>query len=455
MNPSRGITLSRAMMAAVCALVLTGQAWAGGFSIYEQGAAATAQGGAFVARAWDASAGFYNPAGLAMYGQPGQWRIYGGITPVQSMAKFQGMNPSPGSGVRDAAKDKFFLPFNLHAAYQINENMAAGLSITTPFGLGTEWKNKDNTYSGRFRSILSNIQAVYISPTFSYKVMSNLSLGVGIDYVVSNVELKRNNSQPFFNGTSTVVYDVAQVELTGSDKGSVGFHFGALYKATDQISCGVDYKHSIKNKYEGSAKFHQILNASSSDPFGAVVDASVASNLANPLFGGMKQDGNTSVEFPKSLAVGVAYKPMEKLSLEVDYIFAGWSSFKEVVIEFPENQTGLTSVLEENYKDTWQIRFGAEYWATDQLALRCGYIFDKTPAPTETVNPLLPDADRNDIGLGIGYKLNDRLQVDASYLAVFFKERSTEGKNVDGYDGIYNSHVNLWALSFSYTIGGK
>lgn len=452
MNPSRTTALLRAMTAVCCTMVITVQAWAGGFSIYEQGAAATAQGGAFVARAWDASAGFYNPAGLAMHGTAGQWRIYGGITPVQSMAKFQGMAPSPGTAIRDEAKEKFFLPFNLHAAYQINDKMAAGLSVTTPFGLGTEWKK---TFSGRYRSILGNIQAVYVSPVFSYKVMDNLSLGVGIDYVFSKVELKRRNAQPFFNGTSTVVYDVAEVELAGTDHGSFGFHAGILYKLNEQLSFGMDYKHGVKNDYEGEAFFHPIWNASSSDPFGAVVDASVAASLGNPAFGGLKQDGNTTIEFPKSLAVGVAYKPIEKLSVELDWVYAGWSSFDQVVLEFPENQTGLTSVLEENYKNTWQIRFGAEYWATDKWALRCGYIFDKTPAPAETVNPLLPDADRNDIGIGFGYKFSNNLQMDASYLAVMFKERSTEGKNVDDFDGIYNSHVNLWALSFSYTFGGQ
>ena len=46
-------------------LALAGMVGAAGYSIYEQGAAATAQAGAFAARASDPSAVFYNPAGIA------------------------------------------------------------------------------------------------------------------------------------------------------------------------------------------------------------------------------------------------------------------------------------------------------------------------------------------------------------------------------------------------------
>lgn len=449
MNPSRGTTLSRAMMAAVCALVLTGQAWAGGFSIYEQGAAATAQGGAFVARAWDASAAFYNPAGLAAYGIPGQWRLYGGVTPVQSLSKMTGLDPYPGAGVQEEAKEKWFPPFFFYAAYQINENMAGALGITTPFGLGTEWKNPNNTYSGRFRSIMADIQTVTISPTFSYKFNDMFSAGLGIDYVYSKVKLQRHRGKEFANGDETRDYDVMDINLEGKDEGSIGFHAAILAKLNEQWSVGIDYKHSVKNDYKGDATFHQISSGISA------LDQTIASLMANPTFGGVKQSGNTSVEYPASLVTGVAYKPIDKLNMELDFAYVMWSSFKQVVIEFPESQYLTPSILDENYDDTWQIRFGAEYWMMPKLALRCGYIYDKTPAPTETVNPLLPDADRHDVSIGLGYKVSDNLRVDAAYMAVMFKERSTEGKNLEGYDGIYKSHVNLFAFGLDYTFGGK
>lgn len=447
MNSSLIRTTFRAAMAVAMVWLATEAAWAGGFSIYEQGARATSQAGAFTARPWDASAAFYNPAGLSMFGTAGQWRIYGGITPVQSLSKFQGLNPSPGAGVRDKAKDQVFFPFHFYTVYNINEKMAAALAFTVPFGLGTFWDQPD--YSGRFRSIKAEIQTVHISPTFSYKFNDKFSVGASIDYVYSKVTLRRNNAQTFFDGTNTVVYDVAQVNLKGTNDPSFGWHLGAFYQVNEQWSIGVDYKHLLHNKYDGTAKFKQLTTGN------AIVDNTVASTLNNPAFGGLKQDGSTQVNTPNSIAIGVGYKHNEKWNVGLDFEYVGWSTFKQVFIEFPDNQISPSSLLEENYDNTWQVRLGGEYWFTDKFAGRLGYIYDKTPAPTETVNPLLPDANRNDLSIGFGYKLSESMHIDAAYMAVLFNERSTKGKNVDGYDGIYQSHVNLFSLSFGYSFGGK
>lgn len=459
-------TRIRAFSAAALVLATLSEVYAGGFSIYEQGGRATAQAGAVVARPWDASAAFYNPAGLAFYGgAPGTFRFYAGLTPVQSMAKFSGSNPSPGRGVRDESKPRWFPPLFIYSMYQINENMSAGLAITTPYGLGTKWNNSDSNYSGRFRSVEGNIQVVYISPTFSYRINNQWGIGVGIDYVFSKVLLRRNSAQPFFDGVQTRVYDVASVKLTGEDKFSLGFHVAAYGKINEQLSVGIDYKHTVKNKYDGIAQFHQITHPTS-DPYGSlVVDRSVAQTFADPLFGGMRQSGSTEVDFPANLVVGAAYKATEKLTVELDLGYAMWDVFKQVVIKFPEQRTrhfvqatntfdtipAPNSVLEENYKNAWQIRLGAEYDLNEKIQLRCGYIFDKTPAPTNTINPLLPDANRNDFSIGLGYKVNENLHIDAAYMAVLFSERSTKGKNLDGYDGTYNTHVNLLSLGIGYT----
>lgn len=436
------------VFARLCMIALIGytaDSWAGGFSIYEQGARATAQGGAFVARPWDASAGFYNPAGLAMYGVPGQWRIYFGLTPVQSQSRFTGGNPFPGTAARDAAKTKWFPPFYAHAAYQINDKMAAGLSITTPYGLGTEWKDD---FSGRFRSLLGDIKVLYVSPTFSYKVNDKFSVGAAVDYVWSEVALKRRQGQPYFDGTTTQVYDVVEVELTGTDAFGLGWHLGALYQINENWSIGVDYKHLLHNTYKGDAEFTQLLTDND------VVNANVAATLANPLFGGTKQDGNAKyLNFPNSIVTGIGYKT-DKWNAELDFAYVGWGTFKQIVIEFPDNQVSSSSVIEEDYENSWQVRFGGEYWFTEKFAGRVGYIFDKTPAPANTISPLLPDANRHDIGVGIGYKISDAFTLDASYLAVNFVERSTKN-NVDGFDGTYNSHVNLFSLGVGYTFGAK
>src|SRR5438128_9612770 len=53
------------LLVVVAALLTSGAAFGSGFAIFEQGAEATAMGGAFAATADDPSAIFYNVAGIA------------------------------------------------------------------------------------------------------------------------------------------------------------------------------------------------------------------------------------------------------------------------------------------------------------------------------------------------------------------------------------------------------
>ena len=59
-----GNSVALAIAVAVALCWWSSAAWASGFALVQQGTAAMAQGNAFVAEASDASAVFYNPAGL-------------------------------------------------------------------------------------------------------------------------------------------------------------------------------------------------------------------------------------------------------------------------------------------------------------------------------------------------------------------------------------------------------
>jgi long-chain fatty acid transport protein len=84
------------------------------------------------------------------------------------------------------------------------------------------------------------------------------------------------------------------------------------------------------------------------------------------------------------------------------------------------------------------------------LQLRAGYIYDHTPAPTMYVEPLLPDASRNEVSVGLGYKLTKHLSVDLAYLYIKFDQRKAVGTALN-FDGTYNSSANLFAVDFGYS----
>jgi long-chain fatty acid transport protein len=86
----------------------------------------------------------------------------------------------------------------------------------------------------------------------------------------------------------------------------------------------------------------------------------------------------------------------------------------------------------------------------DAFTVRGGYFFDETPAPTESISPLLPDANRNGFALGGTWK-SGSWHVDAGTWFILSDDRSTEGINRDHYDGTYASKAFTFSLSLGYS----
>ena len=99
------------ILALLCA---THRARAAGYGLYEQGARALGQAGAFTARADDPSAIYFNPAGLSRL--DGKALL---LSPnlIVFKAEFTGIAPDPGYGVHESTVPKVFPPFAAYYAH--------------------------------------------------------------------------------------------------------------------------------------------------------------------------------------------------------------------------------------------------------------------------------------------------------------------------------------------------
>lgn len=380
---------------------------AGGFQLNEHGARALAQGGAFAARASDLSALYFNPAGLAF--QSGT-QLYFGSTLIAPRVSFFGPDQL-NTNQETKMVDQVFFPINLYASYQVMDDLNVAIGVSNPYGLGTEWPGD---WSGKFISTKVNLETFFITPTVAYKVNNKFSVGIGVNYVIGNVKIKRVVSDPFDPHAKTSIE---------ADANSWGFNVGALYKFSSQFSIGASYRSQVKLDATGTATF---------DPNRSVYPAG---------------DISSTLTLPATGFLGVCYKPMENLSLEADYQYTGWSSYKELAITFKKDNS--TSVSPKNYEDTYMIRLGGEYTMGD-LQLRAGYYYDHTPVPTKYVEPLLPDANRNGFSVGFGYKLSERFNLDVAYLFLKADQRKAVGTEVN-FDGTYNNKAYLFGVNIGYT----
>jgi len=411
---------------------LAGTAGAAGFSIFEQGAAATAEAGAFVARASDPTAIFYNPAGIAR--QPGGVSV--GATLIATKTDFSGDNPFPGVGVTEKMKDGLYYPPHAYLVAPIGP-VRLGLGVFAPFGLGTEWPD---SFSGRASSTKSVIQTFYFNPVAAIDVTSlgplravskgvKVSLGAGVQAVYSTVELNRIARQP----VATEWRDVAKLHLTGSNGTgdlTYGFNAGAQVEFGSHVTVGASYRSKAAVDYTGTAAFE-------------ILDPLAQGGLPHTA------DVSTTINYPAIMGIGLAVRPFSRLAIEVDVLQMNWSTFDTLGITFDDPLwASLGEKIPELYKNARSYRIGAEYRIDRRLAVRGGYLYDESPSPTEAVSTLLPDANRNSFMVGLGYTMGST-QIDLSYMWLRFLDRSTGGVNRAGYEGLYRSSANLYGLTIT------
>jgi long-chain fatty acid transport protein len=146
-------------------------------------------------------------------------------------------------------------------------------------------------------------------------------------------------------------------------------------------------------------------------------------------------------------SVGVAWSPSADWTGEADFLWTQWSAFEKLALRFPKDPS-LNQDLIENYDDQFQIRLGAEH-RMPLWTYRFGYYYDHSPAPSESVTPLLPDANRHGITVGAGVT-RGKWTIDAYNLFLFVENRSTDGKERNDYNGTYKTYVNALGAAVAY-----
>jgi long-chain fatty acid transport protein len=398
------------------------------FALYEEGARGMGFAGAFTAQV-DPSSIFHNAAGIAFL--KGNQLSLGG-TLIAPSTDFTGADPYPGSGQLETMNVGVTPIPAIYFTHQVTPRLVAGVGLNTPFGLKSSW-DSPTTFTGRFISQSAELKGFSLNPTVAYKLADRLSVGVGLDVRLSSVSLARNNS--VVNPFNFVPVDNSSVTLESGTATDFGWNLGVLGKPTENLSFGLSYRHKVTQSYSGTATFTQIQTGN------AELDALVALRLP----AGAKP-ATAEIAFPSIFSMGVAYTWGAWL-VEGDVVFYGWSSFASLPITI--EGLGDLSVPEE-YTNTRQYRIGLERQIDDMWAVRGGYYYDESPAPTQSVTPLLPDAARQGFCLG-GSWSQGHLRLDAAAWYVKLKDRSTEGIERDNFNGTYSGKAITFGLSFGYS----
>lgn len=462
--------------AAVAAVVAPAPAAGQGSAVMTHGSCATAMGAAGVAAPCDdGSAILFNPAALA--GQPGV--VTAGVTGINTGGSFT----YDFSRTRVERERKTVpVPFG-YVSLPFGGRFAAGIGVFAPYGLGVDWpvcsiedpRGCETNFEGRFVSYDTEQRNIFIQPTISMQVAPWLSLGAGVDFVRTTLEINQRGdfseqtvpNQPFTFGNLGIPRgtDFVDANLAGEGSG-ITFNLGAQARLSELLSVGVRYLHETEVDLEGDADFTQVqtgLTLAPGNPLGlpagTPVDALVQNNFATG--GPLADQGlSTSLTLPAQFVVGVAVTPSERLKLLVDYQWTGWSSFDVANIDFAE--AGRDADLILDYQNTNTFRAGAELMATDRLALRGGFIYNTEAERAASVTPLLPENERNYYSAGIGYRLPRGLSLDLGYQYIDQADRRGRVRGRTSLDqtaeqlntGVYSINAHVVNATFSYRFGG-
>lgn len=335
-----------------------------GFANPDQDARATGQGEAFVAQADDASAVYYNPAGLT--------QLHGTEVTTGIFVSFINSRLA-GAGSGAVMNDMETLPqFYFATDFGLtNSPWRFALGCNIPFGDAADY-----SASGPFRYIVteSMLAVVNIEPAVAYKFNDKFSLGAGLDIYYSQTDQKNQAYlvPEFGAGTPD-----GHFHFNGSGQ-AVGATAGLMWKIIPQLTLGLTYHSPFAITYTGSAQLDLGETGVSSGP------------------------AQLAIQFPQSVAAGLAYRPIPRLKLEVDAQWTDWATLDKITISAPGTVFDGTTIP-FHWKDSWYYELGGQYDLNEHWTVRAGWIYSQNSVPGNTFSPTVPDSDRQVFSLGLGY----------------------------------------------------
>lgn len=415
------------ILGGACSIV-TVQTQASGFALIEQ--SASGMGKAFAgmaASAEDASSMFYNPAAVSVL--EGQQLTVGGhyVAPSAVFTNNGSVDSSSAalSGGNGGDAGVATIVPNFYYKKDLGDGLHLGFGVSVPFGMSTSY---DAGWVGRYHAQLSDLQTVSLSPVVSLKTSEQFSVGASMNIEYANAVL--TNRVDFGSkccGITPQAED-GSVKLKGDDV-ALGVSFGGLY-TLGNTRVGASYRSAVSHKLAGQADFTLTANAASS--LGKTTQYT--------------ENATASLALPEIASLSVAQQMTESLVVYGDVTWTGWSTFKELAIDF-DNAAQPDSNQPENWKNTLRYSVGGAYKVSNSFIIRAGVAYDETPVPDDIHRtPRVPDGNRKWVSVGSGYRFNQMASVDIGYSHLFIEDVGIENKEEFAgslLKGSYKSAVNI------------
>lgn len=383
-NPTFKIAAAAMMVAGAFAT----QTYAAGFQLSEQSAIqmGRAMAGAGVVGD-DLSAVHYNPAGMTLLSGT---RMQATGTWVAVNLDYEG-----DSGQSENGRLKGQIIPAGFITHQINDSLWAGLGLTVPYGMGTEF---GEGWEGRERGTESMILTFDINPNLAWKVNEKLSVGGGVSLQYAKAEL----------GSGRIVRENGHTINSNvkGDSWAWGWNVGVMFQPVETVRLGLAYRSHIAHNADGHTTLSNVPNA--------------LLNLYAPGVSNLRSDMEVRIKTPDTVTLSATWEATDALRLSGTARWSKWSNFRSLNVQnldLAGTKLG-TTVVENNWDDTWFFSVGADYKLNGQWTVRGGVAYDQGPVENQYRMAVIPDTDRVWFSGGASYKYTDNLTFDfgATYI---------------------------------------
>lgn len=372
----------------------------------QQGARADGQAEAFAAQADDASAIYYNPAGIT---QLKGIQYTGGLSVFLPTWEFHGT-----SGQEQGMHLPSVLPYGYLTTDFGLEKFRFGFGFNNDFGLNEDWGTSGPLQTLVQRAHMYNINA---APTVAYKINDHLSIGSAMNIYYGQLEEYRSVSlgpPPTPDGN---------FHFRGQDW-ALGATPGVMWKINDQNTIAAVYRSGYTMNYSGQARV-----------------GGGGRTLAGPSHAWAEE------KFPQSATLAYAIKPIQPLKVEADLVWTDWNAVKDITLS--SDNPAFNSKTPSDWKSGFEYRLGAQYQLTSHWTIRGGYAFGQNAIPSDTYAPLVPDSNYHLFAAGVGYTRGN-WTIDAAYQFIYRETRHI-GDSMYGslVDGSWDNHFNEFMMSLT------
>jgi long-chain fatty acid transport protein len=415
---SQKTRFTKSALAVAVALVST-HAWSAGFQLNEfstsgLGRAYSGEG----AIADDAGNVSRNPALITMFDRP---TFSAGAIYIDPDVNITGKSLTPGGNTNaDNIAPTAWVP-NIHFVAPINDQFGWGASMTSNYGLSTEFN--DNYAAGEYGG-KTDLETINLNLSGAYRLNNNWSFGLGFNAVYADAKIER------YAGEQTAGAGLAapgtQIAKLKGDEWGFGWNAGILYELDKNNRFGLTYRSEVKIDFDGDYKSN--INALANGLPGA--------GTAFPWgTSGSTIPGSLSLHLPEMWEISGYNRVAPQWAVHYSLAYTSWSQFQELKATGSQGQTLFYK--DEGFKDSYRIALGTTYYYDDNWTFRTGIAFDDSPVPADKRSISIPDQDRFWVSAGATYAFNENASVDAgvSYMhgqKVTFKEGpyefTSEGK---------------------------